>query len=143
MDVNSMKRQLREAIVAGERALHVLGEAESKLGSARNWGLFDILGGDFIATLVKRSRMKEARELLEEASRELRTFQRELRDVQITTSVGLEESGLLAFADYVFDDLFSDILVQRKIGKARDSLRDAKRQVSSIVAALKEKYQSL
>lgn len=135
--------QLREAIIAGQRALQILQEAEKEMRSAANWGMFDLLGGDFIATLVKRSKLKEGRSLISEAKQALAAFQRELRDVEILTDLDFDDDGLLAFADYVFDDFFSDFLVQRKIDKTRDQLAKIKKQVSSIVAALKAKYQTL
>ena len=138
-----MKQQLREAILAGERALAALADAQGKLKSAKNWGLFDLMGGDFFATLIKRSKMKDASALIDDAKYALTAFQRELRDVEIMMDVDFDDDGLLAFADYVFDDFFSDILVQRKIGKAQDQLRRIERQVSSIVAALKAKYKTL
>ena len=138
-----MKQQLREAILAGERALAALDDAQGKLKSAKNWGLFDLMGGDFFATLIKRSKMKDASALIDDAKYALAAFQRELRDVEIMMDVDFDDDGLLAFADYVFDDFFSDILVQRKIGKAQDQLRRIERQVSSIVAALKAKYTTL
>jgi len=138
-----MNKQLDEAIFAGERALAALSDAQDKLKSAKNWGLFDLLGGDFIATFVKRSKMKDAGALIDDAKYALAAFQRELRDVEILMDVDFDDDGLLAFADYVFDDVFSDFLVQRKIGKAQEQLRRIERQVSSIVAALKAKRRAL
>lgn len=45
MDDITMKRQLSEAIAAGERALSLLSDAEDALSGAAGWGLFDMLGG--------------------------------------------------------------------------------------------------
>lgn len=143
MDVNSMKQQLREAIVAGECALTLLGDAEDSLSGAQGWGLFDMLGGGLISTMAKRSKMKDAKADLEAAQRALRDFERELRDVSIASDLHIDTDGFLSFADYVFDSAFVDFLVQRKINKAQDGLRKTKRQVSSIVKALKEKYAQL
>ena len=85
-----MKKQLGEAILAGERALTALSDAQDKLKSAKNWGLFDLLGGDFIATLVKRSKMKDAGALIGEVKRALAAFQRELHDVEIIMDVDFD-----------------------------------------------------
>lgn len=139
----TQKQQLAEAILAGERALTSLDETKKVLRSASNWGLFDLLGGDFIATLIKRSKMKDASALIADVKRDLAAFQRELRDVEILMDVDFDDDDLLTFTDYVFDDFFSDFLVQRKIGKARDQVDRIARQVSSIVAALKTKYRTL
>ena len=47
MSNEMMKREMQEAVQAGERALQSLYAARDKLGSARNWGIFDMLGGGF------------------------------------------------------------------------------------------------
>lgn len=60
MSNEMMKREMQEAVQAGERALQSLYAARDKLGSARNWGIFDMLGGGFISDLVKHSKMNDA-----------------------------------------------------------------------------------
>ena len=84
---NEMRtKELQEAISAGERALRSLQAAQDKLDSANNWGIFDMLGGGFIASLVKHSKMDEAKADMEDAKYDLKAFQRELKDVQIKGS---------------------------------------------------------
>ena len=143
MDTITMKRQLSEAIAAGERALSLLSDAEDALSGAAGWGLFDMLGGGFFSTLAKRSGMKDAKAKLEDAMQAIGDFQAELRDVRIDYDSELETGGFLSFADYVFDNAFVDFLVQRRINRARDGLRKTKRQVESIVGALREKRAEL
>ena len=43
----TVEQEIREAQYAGQRALASLHMAEEKLGSARNWGIWDMLGGGF------------------------------------------------------------------------------------------------
>ena len=43
-----MKREMKEAMDAGERALTSLRNAQVKLNSAGNWGLFDMFGASCI-----------------------------------------------------------------------------------------------
>jgi len=143
MNAYDMKQQLREAIIAGECALTLLSDAEETLSGAEGWGLLDMLGGGFFFTLAKRSKMKDAKKDLEDAQRALRDFQRELKDVTISSDLRFDTGGFLSFADYAFDSALFDFLVQRKIGKAKDSLKKTKRQVASILKALKEKYSEL
>ena len=52
-----LKKELDEAILAGERALGSLKTAYDNLTSAKNWGIFDMMGGGLIADMVKYSRM--------------------------------------------------------------------------------------
>ena len=73
--------EIREAIAAGERALSSLYVAQDKLNSARGWGIFDMLGGGFIADLIKHSKMEEASKSMEEAKYSLQRFRKELSDV--------------------------------------------------------------
>lgn len=132
-------REIREAITAGERALFSLKKAEEKLISASNWGLWDIFGGGLISGIAKHSKMNEASSYMEEAKRTLLVFQKELRDVNGTYDLRLDIGGFLSFADFFFDGVIADYLVQRKINDAKVQVRDAIQMVSGIVAQLKSK----
>ena len=46
------RREIQEAIAAADDALLHLGEAKKALGKARNWGIFDILGGGSVVGLA-------------------------------------------------------------------------------------------
>ena len=50
------EKEKREAMEAGNRALHSLREAQANLDSARNWGLWDMFGGGTITSLIKALR---------------------------------------------------------------------------------------
>ena len=71
----SENKEIREAIQAGEAALSSLKNAREKLDSAKNWGIFDIVGGGFVSSLIKHSRMDDAQEYMEEAKQNLRRFE--------------------------------------------------------------------
>ena len=90
MSNEMMKREMQEAVQAGERALQSLYAARDKLGSARNWGIFDMLGGGFISDLVKHSKMNDASALMEQAKSDIQRFLRELRDVQVSLDLRME-----------------------------------------------------
>ena len=49
--------EIDEAIAAGHRALDALAEAADSLDSAKRWGIVDILGGGFVTSMVKHSRL--------------------------------------------------------------------------------------
>lgn len=132
-------REIREAIQAGERALMSLRRAEEKLTSASNWGLWDIFGGGLISGIAKHSKMNEATSYMEEAKRNLTTFQKELRDVNGTYNLSLDISGFLSFADFFFDGVIADYLVQTKIRDAKVQVQDAIQSVSGVLAQLKSK----
>ena len=64
-------KETQEAISAGERALSSLRNAQNELSSAKNWGLFDMLGGGFVSTLVKHGKMDNAKRYMEQAKYDL------------------------------------------------------------------------
>lgn len=129
--------EIREAVAAGERALTSLRRAQEKLDSARNWGLFDLFGGGFITDMIKHSRMNDASALMENARADLLVFQRELRDVYVPTEFRMEVSDFLTFADFFFDGVIADYLVQSKIADARAQVGDAIYQVERLLRDLR------
>ena len=108
MSNEMMKREMQEAVQAGERALQSLYAARDKLGSARNWGIFDMLGGGFISDFVKHSKMNDAAALMEQAKSDIQRFQRELRDVQVSLDLRMEIGSFLSFADFFLDGLVAE-----------------------------------
>lgn len=134
---NDMVREVREAIDAGERALQSLRRAQDELNSAGNWGIVDMLGGGLLTTLVKHSKMDNAVSYMETAKSSLHTFQRELRDVSVHTNFNLEIGSFLNFADYFFDGIVADYLVQSRINDAKNQVSQAIGQVEHILRELR------
>ncbi len=134
------EKEIKEAIDSGERALISLKEAQNKLNSARNWGIFDMLGGGLITDLIKHSKMNDASTYLEEAKRDLLVFQKELQDVQGTIDLKVDVDGFLTFADFFFDGIIMDYVVQSKIAEARRQIEQAIPLVEGLVNDLKYHY---
>ena len=134
-----MRREMKEALDAGERALSSLRKAQEKLNSAGNWGLFDMFGGGLFSTIMKRSKMDDAQQLMEAAKTDLKRFQRELKDVNIPLDLRMEVGSFLSFADFFFDGFVADYLVQSKISEAKEQVSDAIVRVEQILNELKRK----
>ena len=130
--------EINEAYAAGERALQSLYAAQDYLRSAGNWGIFDMLGGGFISTMAKRSKMRDANACMEQAQYDLQRFQQELRDVTSIPGLYLEMDDFLGFADYFFDGLLADLLVQSRIREAQEKVDTAIEQVHLALARLDE-----
>jgi hypothetical protein len=135
-DAQSDSRELKEAIEAGKAVLAGLDDVVGFLKSARNWGTFDMLGGGLIATAVKHSRIDRARESVHHVQQLLRVFQRELADVDSRTDIDIDIGSFLTFADYFFDGLIVDWVVQSRIGRSLDSAVQAAERVHVIVQQL-------
>ncbi len=132
-----VRREIQEAVMAGERALTSLRLAKEKLDSARNWGIIDLFGGGFITDVIKHSKLGDASSYVENAKRDLLIFQTELRDVQGIRDIKIEVGGFLSFADFFFDGLVADYLVQSKISEARQQVDDAIYRVEGLLKQLK------
>lgn len=133
-------RELDEAIAAGEEALFALTEAASELGSARGWGQVDLFGGGLITTAIKHSHIDAARRAAERAQGRLQRFARELQDVGGRAGfAGARIAGFERFADYFFDGLIFDWIVQSKIARAQEEVRATTAQVRQLVQGLQRR----
>ena len=131
-----LEKEKREAVIAGRRALTSLRAAQEDLNSAKNWGLWDMFGGGFFSTMIKRSKMDAAKQNMEQAKYELRNFSRELRDVSVSYHLEMETGDFLSFADWFFDSFLVDWMVQDQINKARDQVAQAIWKVENILRQL-------
>lgn len=126
------RKEIEEAIAAADKALYHLNKANDALSSAGNWGILDLLGGGFISSLAKHSKMSDAQSELQMAKNAVLNFKRELVDVNETLNIDIEISDFLTFADFFFDGLIADWLVQSKIRKAEKQVSEAISQINAI-----------
>ena len=131
------RREINEAMQAGQEALRCLSQARDCINSAGNWGIVDMLGGGLITTFIKRSKMKDADLLVQQARSALKRFQKELTDVENIPEFRIETGDFLTFADYFFDGLVADWLVQSKINDARRQVENAMVKINYIMGQLK------
>ncbi len=117
--------EIREAIAAGRKTLYYLENAQESLSKAKNWGTWDMLGGGFFAGMMKHSKLEDAQDAVEQARSEMRNFQRELKDVDRALEFQVDVQGFLLFADFFFDGIVADWLVQSKISEAAEQVEEA------------------
>jgi len=133
-------REVREAIEAAGFALDSLGRVEEMLGSARNWGIWDLVGGGIISTAIKHRKIDEANRAAQDAQQHLSQLARELADLD--ESFGeefdmVEVSGFLSFADHFFDDLVSAWMVQGKLSRSQESVERVSRSLRQLFRRLR------
>lgn len=139
--MNERRMEMAQAIDAGNRALYSLREAESKLKSAGNWGLFDLFGGGFLAGMIKHGRIESAMECINHARRDLIIFERELRDVHLSEELDIDVGDFLTAADFIFDGAVADYLVQRKISKAKKDVARAIDEVQEVLTLMMKQFE--
>ncbi|MCF2643674.1 MAG: hypothetical protein SO160_05300 [Lachnospiraceae bacterium] len=133
MEENVWKREIQEAIVAGQRALTALNDVEGSLKTAQGMGIWDILGGGFISGMLKHSNLDKANAKMEIAKRELENFSKEVRDVNLTyhCNVPITFDGFTKFFDYFCDGILVDALVQVRMSESAKEIRRIKTEVQN------------
>ncbi len=134
-DLTADQQELEEASGAGQSALRSIEEIQSTIASAANWGTLDMLGGGMLTTMAKHSKMDAAKNQARIAQRKLLQFQEELADADERFQMSLRIDGFSRFADYFFDGLISDWIVQSKIQKANIECSET---ISHVKAAIRQ-----
>ena len=136
--LDTEERELNEALEAGEAAEKFTEDVLDSLSSAESWGTFDVLGGGLIADAVKYSKLDDAQMLIEGLQDQLRRFKTELADVTIDSEMDVKVDGFLQFADYFFDNLFTDWMVMDKIRNSQQQVENTADQIRSVMERLLE-----
>ncbi|MGN7472054.1 hypothetical protein [Brevibacillus sp. SAFN-007a] len=139
-ELGAHEKELQEAVNAGKEAILQLRKAIDELDSASSWGTWDMLGGGMISTAMKHNRINEARESIHQAQKSLRRFERELQDVQRQSHIRIEIGEMLTFADFFFDTIITDWIVQDRIST---SLRQAKEKRTKVESLLNDLQREL
>lgn len=132
-------KEIREAVISGEKALVSLKDAKRYLDSARSWGVVDIFGGDLFSGLMKHSNIDKASQAMDRAKHDLRDFQQELHDIHDLPDMHIDMDDFMTFADCFFDGFIVDFMVQSKINEARQQVNNAISRVESILRQIRSR----
>lgn len=135
--LENQKKEIREAVSAGQSALGAADSVLSELEDADGWNTWDIIGGGGIIThMAKHGHLDDAQEKVEQLQGKLRRFKTELADINIQADMQVNIDGFLRFADYFFDGLFADWAVGDKISESQSSVQEVKNQINSALSKL-------
>lgn len=126
------RKELMEAREASNEVIELLDLAISKLKSAKNWGIWDIMGGGLISNLIKRNKISSANQLIQELNIAMKRLMVELDDIDMKALYGLSETTWDLFFDIGFDNIFTDIRVQREISSNLNKLESLKEKITQI-----------
>ncbi len=134
--LSAREKELNEAIRAGYDALSDIGTIEESLSSAEGWGTWDVFGGGLISDMAKYSHLDEAQRQINTLQRSLSRFRTELADVDIRMDIQIEVDSFLRFADYFFDNIFTDWAVLDRIRNTQSQIQQVDGSVRTIVSRL-------
>ena len=132
------EKEIQEAIVAAETTLAYLDGAHDALSSAANWGIFDMFGGGFLASIVKRSKIDAAQAQIFQAQDSVKLLRKELADIGHALDFSVETDGLLSALDIFCDGLFVDWMVQDQINSALGNVNSAITSVTTLKRELED-----
>lgn len=131
-DTQSDIRELKEAITAGNAVLAEMDKVIDSLRDAKDWGVWDMLAGGIISTAIKHSKIDKARDAVHRVQQKLMIFLRELKDVDphLGPGVSIDIGALATFADYLFDGLIIDWVVQSRINNSLANVVSQEKKVA-------------
>lgn len=133
---------MRDAISAGQQALVLAREVRKELGDAESWSDWDLLGGGLLSDVAKHDALDTAQELIERLQIQLRRFKSELGDVDIREDLQANVEGFLRFADYFFDGLFVDWMVNDQISQSQSRIQETLSRLENIQSHLQRRLES-
>jgi len=137
-------REIEEAINAGNEAKKALINAFEEMDNAKKYSSWDtFFGGGLYATFEKHERIRVGNSFLHSAQRQLQQFHNELLDIKDVSynTITVNTDGMVKFADYFFDDIFSAYTVHKKITDALNYTNQAIVDVSNMLDLLSGKLE--
>ncbi|MBO8171574.1 MAG: hypothetical protein H0Z33_06780 [Bacillaceae bacterium] len=139
----ALLKEVEEARQAGEDVAGALDRVLESLNKAGGWGAFDMLGGGLISTAVKHRHIDDARQHVHIAQKHMRRFKKELKDIDTDLNLKLRVEGLLTFADFFFDGLIVDWVVQGRIHETSDRAEKNRQEVKDLIRQLEHQKHQL
>ena len=138
--LEKQNKEIQEAMEAGNQALDITERVLKELGNAERWGTFDVFGGGLFSDLQKYSHLDSAQGMIEDLQEKLRRFRTELADVDMENRANLQVNiqGFLRFADYFFDNIFTDWTVLNRINESKKQVLETKTKILHLLEFLKE-----
>lgn len=130
--------EIDEAMAAGKEALLGLERVIDSLENAEGWGAWDLLGGGLLSTAMKHSRIDDARKDINEVQAMMSRFKRELADIQKNVDLQIDIDEFTSFADFFFDGLIIDWIVQSRIVDSLERSNQAKDTIAQVVRQLED-----
>lgn len=133
------EQELGEAITAGNAALLAADNVADSLRSAVDWSALDLLGGSLFTDNAKNERLDEAQKSIEQLQIQIQKFNKELSDVTIRTNAQVSIDSMLKFADYFFDNIFTDSAVLDRVKQAHMQIEHTRDQILGVLRQLQTK----
>lgn len=138
--VHNLKKELAEAEKEGREARNKVEEVLHALDDADSLGTWDAWGGDGIFLhMAKHDALDKAQNAVEALQVELRSFKTELADVQMDEDLKVNLDDFTRFADWFFDNIFTDLDVLDQIHESQRKMKHIDDKIRAILKELSTK----
>lgn len=138
--------RLKELQEARDQAVIVIEKIDialDTLDSAKFWGMWDMFGGEFFSSWKKRNKIEKANRYIEGITDSVKDLEKELKDVDMVLPEEISNTmGDRAF-DIWFDNIFTDMKVQREIKGSIRELKEFRNVVEDLVIRLDDEIGKL
>lgn len=130
--------ELEEALDAGYKAFDLADRIVAELEEAHDMAEWDTFMDSMFIDMQKHEHINNAQDLIGNLRNELRHFKTELADVQIEGDIQIEMDDFSKFADWFFDNIFTDWDIMEKIENSLEQAQETREQITDTINALKD-----
>lgn len=130
--------ELEEALDAGYKAFDLADKIVTELEEAHKMAEWDTFMDSMLIDMQKHEHIHNAQDLIADLRNELRRFKTELADVQIEGNIQIEMDDFSEFADWFFDNIFTDWDIKAKIENSLAQAEETRCQITTTINALKD-----
>ena len=134
-------KELKEAKDQAVIVIEKIDRALDALDSAEFWGMWDMFGGEFFSSWKKRNKIEEANRYIKDITDSVKDLEKELKDVDMVLPEEISNTMNDRVFDIWFDNIFTDMKVQRKIKGSIRELRDFRDGIEKLYIRLEDEIE--
>lgn len=134
-----MQQNLSDELMrVGNDLKRALENALSTMDGASNWGLLDLLSGNYYMTYTKYHKIESAEANLAHVKDLARQFECELETFNQSRPNLIDPKPFHTISHYFIDNLYADFLIQGNIAEAKEALREMLRCIENIIRTINQ-----
>lgn len=135
-----INEDIRKTHKLGKNLLDEVKLAKHDLEWSKKWGKVDMVAKDSMSSIAKQNKIRKVKLKFENIEKLINQFNKELEDIKINN---LEFSNITFAMDIFFDNIFTDISVQRQINDSIEDIERLEDKVQNILYKLQIKNEEV
>lgn len=135
-----INEDIRKTHKLGKNLLEEVKLAKHDLEWSKKWGKVDMVAKDSMSSIAKQNKIRKVKLKFENIEKLINQFNKELEDIKINN---LEFSNITFAMDIFFDNIFTDISVQRQINDSIEDIERLEDKVQNILYKLQIKNEEV